>query len=40
MDGDHGSIVNVSSMSAFIANHTQSQVDYQASKSGLVRLQP
>jgi NAD(P)-dependent dehydrogenase (short-subunit alcohol dehydrogenase family) len=33
--GDGGVILNVSSMSAFIANYPQSQVDYQASKGGL-----
>lgn len=35
IDGDGGSIVNVSSMSAFIANYPQRHVDYQASKAGL-----
>lgn len=35
IDGDGGSIVNVSSISAFIANHPQCQADYQASKSGM-----
>lgn len=30
-----GSIVNVSSMSAFVANHPQPQVSYNASKAGL-----
>jgi len=33
--GDGGSIINVSSMSAFVANYPQRQVDYQASKGGL-----
>jgi NAD(P)-dependent dehydrogenase (short-subunit alcohol dehydrogenase family) len=33
--GDGGVILNVSSMSAFIANYPQHQVDYQASKGGL-----
>lgn len=33
--GDGGVIINVSSMSAFIANYPQRQVDYQASKAGL-----
>jgi NAD(P)-dependent dehydrogenase (short-subunit alcohol dehydrogenase family) len=33
--GDGGAIVNVSSMSAFVANYPQRQVDYQASKGGL-----
>ncbi len=32
IDGDGGSIVNISSMSAFVANYPQCQVDYQASK--------
>jgi len=32
---DGGAIVNVSSMSAFVANYPQRQVDYQASKGGL-----
>ena len=32
---DGGVIINVSSMSAFIANYPQHQVDYQASKAGL-----
>jgi len=32
---DGGVIVNVSSMSAFVANYPQHQVDYQASKGGL-----
>lgn len=35
IDGDGGSIVNISSMSAFIANYPQRHVDYQASKAGL-----
>lgn len=30
-----GSIINISSMSAFVANHPQEQVAYQASKGGL-----
>ena len=33
--GDGGAIINVSSMSAFVANYPQRQVDYQASKGGL-----
>ena len=33
--GDGGVIVNVSSMSAFIANHPQRQVAYNTSKAGL-----
>jgi NAD(P)-dependent dehydrogenase (short-subunit alcohol dehydrogenase family) len=33
--GDGGAVVNVSSMSAFVANYPQRQVDYQASKGGL-----
>lgn len=33
--GDGGVIINVSSMSAFVANYPQHQVDYQASKGGL-----
>jgi NAD(P)-dependent dehydrogenase (short-subunit alcohol dehydrogenase family) len=33
--GDGGSIVNVSSMSAFMANYPQHQVGYQASKAAL-----
>lgn len=33
-----GSIVNISSMSAFIANYPQAHVDYQASKGGLEAL--
>ncbi|MFB6152428.1 MAG: SDR family NAD(P)-dependent oxidoreductase [Haloarculaceae archaeon] len=33
--GDGGSIVNTSSMSAFVANYPQCQVDYQASKAGV-----
>jgi NAD(P)-dependent dehydrogenase (short-subunit alcohol dehydrogenase family) len=36
--GDGGAIVNVSSMSAFIANYPQGQADYQASKAGLEGL--
>jgi NAD(P)-dependent dehydrogenase (short-subunit alcohol dehydrogenase family) len=35
IDGDDGSIINISSMSAFIANYPQRHVDYQASKAGL-----
>lgn len=35
IDGDGGSIINISSMSAFVANYPQCQVDYQASKGGL-----
>jgi len=35
LDAGGGSIVNVSSMSAFVANYPQCQVDYQASKGGL-----
>lgn len=38
IDGDGGSIVNVSSISAFIANHPQPQVAYNASKAGLEGL--
>jgi NAD(P)-dependent dehydrogenase (short-subunit alcohol dehydrogenase family) len=38
MDGDGGSIINVSSMSAFIANYPQCHVDYQASKAGMEGL--
>lgn len=30
-----GSIINISSMSAFIANHPQTHADYQASKAGM-----
>jgi len=37
-DGDGGSIINISSMSAFIANFPQRHVDYQASKSGMEGL--
>ena len=33
--GGGGAILNVSSMSAFVANYPQHQVDYQASKGGL-----
>jgi len=33
--GDGGTVINISSMSAFIANYPQRQVDYQASKGGL-----
>jgi NAD(P)-dependent dehydrogenase (short-subunit alcohol dehydrogenase family) len=32
---DGGSIINISSMSAYIANHPQTHVDYQASKGGM-----
>jgi NAD(P)-dependent dehydrogenase (short-subunit alcohol dehydrogenase family) len=32
---DGGAIINISSMSAFVANYPQHQVDYQASKGGL-----
>jgi len=35
IDGDGGSIVNISSMSAFMANYPQCQTDYQASKAGM-----
>ena len=35
IEGDGGSIINLSSMSAFIANYPQAHVDYQASKAGL-----
>lgn len=35
MKDDGGVILNVSSMSAFVANYPQQQVDYQASKGGL-----
>jgi len=35
IDSGGGSIVNVSSMSAFVANYPQCQTDYQASKGGL-----
>lgn len=35
IDGDGGSILNVSSISAFMANHPQPQVSYNASKAGL-----
>lgn len=38
MESDGGFIVNVSSMSAFIANYPQGQADYQASKGGLEAL--
>jgi len=38
MNGDGGSIINVSSMSAFIANYPQCHVDYQASKAGMEGL--
>ena len=38
MAGDGGAIVNVSSISAFIANYPQGQADYQASKGGLEAL--
>jgi NAD(P)-dependent dehydrogenase (short-subunit alcohol dehydrogenase family) len=33
--GERGVVVNVSSISAFVANYPQHQVDYQASKGGL-----
>jgi len=33
--GDGGAVINVSSMSAFVANYPQRQVDYQAAKGGL-----
>lgn len=33
--GEGGSIINVSSMSAYVANYPQGLVDYQASKGGL-----
>lgn len=35
IEGEGGSIINISSMSAFIANYPQAHVDYQASKAGL-----
>jgi len=35
IDGDGGLIINISSISAFIANFPQRHVDYQASKAGL-----
>ena len=35
IDSDGGAIINISSMSAFVANYPQRQVDYQASKGGL-----
>lgn len=35
IDSDGGAIINISSMSAFVANYPQCQVDYQASKGGL-----
>jgi len=38
IDAGGGSIVNVSSMSAFIANYPQAHVDYQASKAGMEGL--
>lgn len=34
-DNGGGSIINISSMSAFIANYPQEQADYQASKAGM-----
>jgi len=34
-EGDGGVVINISSMSAFIANYPQHQIDYQASKGGL-----
>ncbi len=36
--GDGGSIINVSSISAFVANHPQPQVGYNASKAGVEGL--
>lgn len=38
IDGDGGSIINVSSISAFQANHPQPQVSYNASKAGMEGL--
>ncbi|MFC6864285.1 SDR family NAD(P)-dependent oxidoreductase [Halomicroarcula sp. GCM10025817] len=38
IEGDGGSIINVSSMSAFVANHPQKHADYQASKGALEGL--
>ncbi|NGM70374.1 glucose 1-dehydrogenase [Natronolimnobius sp. AArcel1] len=38
IDSGGGSIINVSSMSAFIANYPQKHADYQASKAGLEGL--
>lgn len=38
MNSDGGSIINLSSMSAFIANYPQKHADYQASKAGLEGL--
>jgi NAD(P)-dependent dehydrogenase (short-subunit alcohol dehydrogenase family) len=38
IDGDGGLIINISSMSAFIANFPQRHIDYQASKSGMEGL--
>ena len=35
IDNRGGSIINISSMSAFIANHPQKHTDYQASKAGM-----
>jgi NAD(P)-dependent dehydrogenase (short-subunit alcohol dehydrogenase family) len=35
IDGDGGSIINISSISAFIANYPQPQVSYNASKAGV-----
>ncbi|MUW13393.1 glucose 1-dehydrogenase [Halorubrum sp. CBA1125] len=35
IDSDGGSIINVSSISAFMANHPQPQVSYNASKAGV-----
>jgi NAD(P)-dependent dehydrogenase (short-subunit alcohol dehydrogenase family) len=35
MESDGGSVVNVSSMSAFVANYPQTHADYQASKAGM-----
>lgn len=38
INDDGGSIINVSSMSAFVANHPQCHADYQASKAALEGL--
>lgn len=38
IDSDGGSIINISSMSAFVANHPQTHADYQASKAGMEGL--
>lgn len=35
IDSGGGSIVNISSMSAYVANHPQTHADYQASKAGM-----